>query len=285
MKKYKIVAPIVTVILGAALMIGGSVVPASADGGDDCRNQSIRGENSCPKPTHTPSSSDLGGSTLTAGDYEFGSAIRVTSSMYFDAEGDCNAVFVIHGNAAMNTTAGITMHLLNGSKARNIYWNIDAAITAGARSHLVGIFNSNAAITIGASSYVDGSLTARTTVSLGDDVVVVAPDTTPCPTPTPTGTPTPTVSPTVSPTPTITPTASPTATPSPTVTPTPTVSPTPTPSPTYVWVANMNGDWLQQFGRKIDDKCPAGWGPSWAEWPNEHTGGYVCTRTIPRYGH
>lgn len=39
--------------------------------------------------------------------------------------------------------------------------------------------------------------------------------------------------------------------------------------------------WLQQTGRdSAEAPCPEGWGPSWAEWPNDHTGGWVCTREV-----
>jgi hypothetical protein len=37
---------------------------------------------------------------------------------------------------------------------------------------------------------------------------------------------------------------------------------------------------LEQFGREEAADCPEGWGPSWAYWPNEGTGGFVCTREI-----
>lgn len=36
--------------------------------------------------------------------------------------------------------------------------------------------------------------------------------------------------------------------------------------------------WLQAYARKSTDTCDAGWSPSWAEWPNGHTGGFVCVR-------
>lgn len=39
-------------------------------------------------------------------------------------------------------------------------------------------------------------------------------------------------------------------------------------------------DWMQQMGRSEVEACPAGWNPSWAQWPNEGTGGFVCTRTL-----
>ena len=37
--------------------------------------------------------------------------------------------------------------------------------------------------------------------------------------------------------------------------------------------------WLQAIGRPDHTAdCPFGYGPSWAEWPNDRTGGWVCVR-------
>lgn len=38
--------------------------------------------------------------------------------------------------------------------------------------------------------------------------------------------------------------------------------------------------WLQSYGRLAGDTCRAGWHPSWAEWAQTKTGGWVCNRTI-----
>ena len=39
--------------------------------------------------------------------------------------------------------------------------------------------------------------------------------------------------------------------------------------------------WMQSMARpSADVQCPAGWAPSWAEWPSDHRGGFVCDRTI-----
>ena len=44
-------------------------------------------------------------------------------------------------------------------------------------------------------------------------------------------------------------------------------------------------DWVQAYGRgSADDACIDQWHPSWNQWANDGTGGYVCTRTIPQYG-
>ncbi len=42
--------------------------------------------------------------------------------------------------------------------------------------------------------------------------------------------------------------------------------------------------WLQSVARPSkDSQCPRGHDPSWAQWPNDGAGGYVCDRTIYAY--
>ena len=41
--------------------------------------------------------------------------------------------------------------------------------------------------------------------------------------------------------------------------------------------------WQQATARKIDEACNSGWWPSWMQWPNDGTGGYVCVRNIYAY--
>jgi hypothetical protein len=47
-------------------------------------------------------------------------------------------------------------------------------------------------------------------------------------------------------------------------------------------------DVTRETGRQTTPPCPAGWGPSWAQWPNGGTGGDVCveveTYTVTDYG-
>ena len=43
--------------------------------------------------------------------------------------------------------------------------------------------------------------------------------------------------------------------------------------------------WQQSVGRHaVTDPCADGYSPSWAMWPNNGTGGYVCTRFVPAFG-
>lgn len=42
----------------------------------------------------------------------------------------------------------------------------------------------------------------------------------------------------------------------------------------------VNRPVMQQYARAVGEACPAGWGESWAQWPHEQSGGYVCSRTV-----
>lgn len=43
--------------------------------------------------------------------------------------------------------------------------------------------------------------------------------------------------------------------------------------------------WVQAYGRGgAEVGCIDGWSPSWAQWPNEGSGGFVCTRSVPSRG-
>lgn len=44
-------------------------------------------------------------------------------------------------------------------------------------------------------------------------------------------------------------------------------------------------DWVQAYGRSGKDApCLEGWTPSWDQWPNGGTGGFVCQRSIKSVG-
>jgi hypothetical protein len=45
-------------------------------------------------------------------------------------------------------------------------------------------------------------------------------------------------------------------------------------------VSHTAPSWYQSAGRDAGASCDAGWSPSWAQWPNSNTGGFVCNREI-----
>jgi hypothetical protein len=113
------------------------------------------------------SSADLGGQTITPGVYHSDRALAISSNVTFDAKGDPNAWFVMRTNAALNTTAGTVLTLVNGAQASQIVWVVNGAVTLGGASTFQGTIISNAAITLGARTNLTGRLlTVRSAITL-----------------------------------------------------------------------------------------------------------------------
>jgi len=119
--------------------------------------------------TFTSTGADLGGNTFTPGNYEAvgGAAFAITSNITLDAQGDASSFFIFYTPAAMNTSAGIVINLINNAQPMNVYWVTGGAVTTGASGILVGTFMSSAAITTGASSTFSGCLLGAAAVTIG----------------------------------------------------------------------------------------------------------------------
>jgi hypothetical protein len=51
-----------------------------------------------------------------------------------------------------------------------------------------------------------------------------------------------------------------------------------------IWVPRDLTIWLQSVSRESATAiCASGWKPSWAQWPNEGAGGYVCNKKVYAY--
>jgi hypothetical protein len=165
------------VTAGAALTAPGTTIVSSTGNDDTAARGGLAATYatlSTLKTTGTLPGDDLGGLTIKAGVYHRVAAIAVTSNLTFD--GDANSVFVIQSDAAINTTAGIKIILLNGVQAANIYWVSAGATTLGASTIFAGTILANAAVTVGASSIITGrALSATAAVTLGATVTIIEP--------------------------------------------------------------------------------------------------------------
>jgi hypothetical protein len=160
---------------GAALTLGASISgldPINAGTAGSAVADLKVAISSLSSASATPVAADLGGQTYLPGSYSAlsGTAFTMTSSIVLDGLNDCNSKFYFVTPAAMNTTAGISITLINQAKASNIYWVSGAAITIGASNNISGNFLSAAAITVGASTALDGRLLGIAAVTVGASV-------------------------------------------------------------------------------------------------------------------
>jgi hypothetical protein len=65
---------------------------------------------------------------LTPHTYLLNAATVFTDTLFLNAEGNADAVFVIKLNGALSTSTYSTIQLINGAQAKNVYWKIEGAV-------------------------------------------------------------------------------------------------------------------------------------------------------------
>ena len=86
---------------------------------------------------------------LTPHTYLLNSAAIFTDSLYLNAQGNADAVFVIKINGALTTSVYAKVILINGAQAKNVYWLVEGAVKINNYSEFCGtIIVNNAEIEI-----------------------------------------------------------------------------------------------------------------------------------------
>ncbi len=65
---------------------------------------------------------------LTPHTYLLNAATSFTDTIFLNAQGNSNAVFVIKTNGALSITSGSYVKLINGTQAKNVYWKVEGAV-------------------------------------------------------------------------------------------------------------------------------------------------------------
>jgi len=66
---------------------------------------------------------------LTPHTYLLNAATTLTDSLYLNAQGNADAIFVIQMNGALTTSTYSKVILINGAQAKNVYWKIEGAVS------------------------------------------------------------------------------------------------------------------------------------------------------------
>lgn len=95
---------------------------------------------------------------LTPHTYLLGGAVTFTDSLYLNARGNSDAVFVIQINGALSTSTYSNVILMNGAQSKNVYWKIEGAVTINNYSTFRGtiICNNGALGAINTGVILDG---------------------------------------------------------------------------------------------------------------------------------
>jgi len=79
-----------------------------------------------------------GNLVLTPHTYVLKGSTMLTDSLYLDAQGNADAVFVIQVMGAIATSTHAKVLLVNGTQAKNVYWKIDGAVSLNDYSVICG---------------------------------------------------------------------------------------------------------------------------------------------------
>ena len=120
---------------------------------------------------------------LTPHTYLLDAATVLTDTVYLNAQGNVNAVFVIQINGAFSTSTYSNIKLINGTQAKNVYWKIEGAVSINNYSIFNGtiICNSGAIGAINTGVVLNGrALTTSGALSTIAVTVVASPLPTKC---------------------------------------------------------------------------------------------------------
>ncbi len=65
---------------------------------------------------------------LTPHTYVMNGATTFTDTLYLNAQGNANAVFVIQINGALNTSTYAKVNLINGAQSKNVFWKVEGNV-------------------------------------------------------------------------------------------------------------------------------------------------------------
>tara|TARA_R110002049_G_scaffold72792_1_gene188166 strand:+ start:433 stop:5757 length:5325 start_codon:yes stop_codon:yes gene_type:complete len=116
--------------------------------------------------------------TLFSGAYSTPGAGSLSGSITLDGQGDPDAYFILKFDGAFTVGVGTEIILTGGTRAANVFWISEGAMSIGASSHLKGTFISHpGALSLGLNCTVEGRLlSTEGALTIGAGTVAVLPD-------------------------------------------------------------------------------------------------------------
>ena len=112
------------------------------------------------------------GQTITEGVYTIGALTTLSGILMLDAENDPSAVFIIKVGAAMSTTNGASVVLINGAQWENVYWQIGGQFDLGENAIFKGTVLVDGAINLLANAQLNGRAISRAgQITLDNNIV------------------------------------------------------------------------------------------------------------------
>ncbi|MEP7107152.1 MAG: ice-binding family protein [Ferruginibacter sp.] len=112
---------------------------------------------------------------LTPHSYLMNGAVTFTDTIFLNAEGNANAVFVINANGPLSTSINSKVIFMNGAQARNVFWIIEGAVTINDNSDFKGtIVCNNGAIILNTGATLEGRAFTTTGALTTTSVIITS---------------------------------------------------------------------------------------------------------------
>jgi hypothetical protein len=107
---------------------------------------------------------ELGGRTLAHGLYKWNTDVAISSDVTL--LGGPNDVWIFQISGKLNLANGTRVTLSGGALAKNVFWQVTAAVTIGTTAHFEGVVLGQTMIAVNTGASVTGRLFAHTAVTL-----------------------------------------------------------------------------------------------------------------------
>jgi gliding motility-associated-like protein/uncharacterized repeat protein (TIGR01451 family) len=108
-------------------------------------------------PTFFPAPLLGNGQILPPGVYSIASPATLNLGLTLDGQGDPNAIFIFQIQGAFATNASAKVHLINGTKACNVFWKVEGLVSMATQTSMKGtIVANNSAITMSTLDTLEG---------------------------------------------------------------------------------------------------------------------------------
>ena len=123
-----------------------------------------------PASTTELGAGNIGGMTLTAGVYKWGTGLLIPTNVTLS--GTASDVFVFQIAQDLTMSSGARVVLKGGVQAKNVYWQVSGRVMLNTTAHAEGIIMSKTAITLATGASINGRLLAQTAVNIDASTVV-----------------------------------------------------------------------------------------------------------------
>jgi hypothetical protein len=113
---------------------------------------------------------DVGGMTLDAGVYKWGTGLLIPTDLTLS--GNATDVWIFQIAEDLTVDSATNVFLTGGAVAENVFWQVSGKVELGTTAHFEGIVLSQTSVTLATGASLNGRVLAQTAVTLDGNVVV-----------------------------------------------------------------------------------------------------------------